>query len=155
VPATVRASFRVEDPPDEPDAPLTLKTSLAEGRHRASEIVRLSVVVHDRGGDGQASPVARVGIPAGLSVPVWQIDDLVDQQRVAALEVGEGEVVLYWDGIDPGATLEVPLDLTAEFPGTTTGAPSSVGPYYASGSRAWSAPLTIEILGVQGSASQP
>ena len=91
-------------------------------------------------------PVARIGIPAGLSVPVWQIDDLVDHGLVAALEVNAGEIVLYWEGIDPGARRAVSLDLLAELPGTTVGATSSAWPYYTSDARSWTEPLVVTVL---------
>lgn len=100
-----------------------------------------SILVAEEAGFGRASLDLAPDAPGGL----WTI-----RGRVAAIEVGAGEVVLYWDGIDASATLEVALDLTAEFPGTTTGAPSSAWPHYASGSRSWSAPLAIEVLEVRG-----
>ncbi len=77
-----------------------------------------------------SDPLVRVGLPAGLEPDREQLRAWTEQGRVALAEVRPGEVVLYLDRLDVGATVDLPLTVTARRRGVFRGRPSSAYPYY-------------------------
>ncbi len=143
--ATIRASFRTLAMPQAPGGPLSLSIALAEGPHRAGDPVRLTATIHNTSDAPVVSPVARIGLPASLSVEPWQLEELMDREVAAFLEVGRSEIVAYWDGLAPGQSATLPLDLKAELPGEATGAASSAWPFYDPDRRAWAPGIAVAI----------
>lgn len=90
-------------------------------------------------------PIARIGLPAGLTAQTWQLDELKKRGEIAFYETRPREVTVYWDGIAPGEVHELALDLLAEVPGTFTGPASQAYPYYDDQARSWTAGLPVTI----------
>jgi hypothetical protein len=91
------------------------------------------------------TPIAIVGIPGGLEVRHDQLKELVKSGKIAAYEVIGRDVVLYWRALDGGATVEVPISLTAAIPGTYTAPASRAYLYYTDEFKQWSDPLAVTI----------
>ena len=64
---------------------------------------------------------------------------------IAAYEVMNREVVLYWRGMDATGTIEVKLDAIAAVPGRYSGQASSAYLYYTDELKSWSAGMPVEI----------
>ena len=143
--ALVWASFTTEQLPASPGSPLSLTVTVAEGDHRAGDPVRLTAVVRNTSDKVVPSPVARIGIPAGLSVAPWQLEELLEQGAAAFLEVDDGTVIAYWDGLASGEVATVPLDLTAELPGRSRGRASSAWPFYDPEAKVWTHGVQVEV----------
>ncbi|MEQ1566094.1 MAG: hypothetical protein ABMA64_10690, partial [Myxococcota bacterium] len=145
VPYTVQVGWRRDVPRDDPGAPLVVSTALARDEVELGETVRLSVVVENPTADGVASPIARIGIPAGLRVEEWQLRTLRDRGEVAFVETRPREVTLYWEALGPGERRALALDLVAEIPGRFTAPASSVYPYYTSDARRWAEGVGVRV----------
>ena len=91
------------------------------------------------------SPIARIGLPAGLEAQTWQLEQLQERGEIAFFETRPREVTLYWDGIHEDEVHEVVLDLVAQVPGSFTAPASSAYPYYNDDEKAWDAGLKVEI----------
>jgi len=145
VPYSLEASWRRETPQSALDAPLRLRTSMAVSRVALGETVRLTAVLTNPGDTDVASPIARLGLPAGVRAETWQLEALRDEGVLAFFETGPREVTLYWEGFGPGQTTEIALDLVTEVPGTFTAPASSAYPYYDDDAKSWVAVATLDI----------
>ncbi len=95
------------------------------------------------------TPVAVIGIPGGLRPVRAALDDLVAAGDLDAWEQTGDLLVLYWDVLyDYTNGLSFPC--VAEVPGTFTGPPSRLYPYYDPSRRAWSTPLNVTIAAPPG-----
>jgi len=145
LPLTVAAEWTSITPTSAPGAELGLTTELSTDRVSMGETVRLTARLDNRTEAVVPSPIARIGLPAGLSAQSWQLEQLRERGIVAFYETRAREVTLYWDGIHTDEVHEVKLDLVAELPGRFTGPASQAHPYYDDDEVAWQRGLTIEV----------
>lgn len=145
VPYTVEATWRRDRPADAANAPLAVETTLAAGEVGLGETVRLVARVENTTQAPVASPLARIGLPAGVRVETKALEALRDRGRVAFFETRPREVTLYWEGMAAGEAHEVALDLVAEVPGTFTAPPTVVHPYYTTDAKRWAEGATLRI----------
>ena len=145
LPYTVDLRWRQKTPTSSGKASLALSTTIAAEEVGMGETVRLSAVVTNTGAKGVPSPIARIGLPAGLESQTWQLEELRDRKKIAFFETGPREVILYWDGLEPGASTQVDLDLTAVLPGDYEAPPSSAYPYYDDDFKSWVAGHSVRI----------
>ena len=145
LPFTIEVQWSSDLPASEPDAELGLTTTLDRTEARMGETVRLTAQLTNRTDRIQPSPMARIGIPAGLEAPLWQLKELQERGEIAYFETRPREVTLYWDGIHIDETHEVNLDLLAAIPGDFTGPASSAWPYYDDDDKAWVGGLEVAI----------
>ncbi len=146
LPFTVDVRWTALTPASEPGAELSVTTSLDRARAKMGETVRLTATIANRTDGVVPSPIARIGLPAGLEAQTWQLEELQDRGVIAFFETRPREVTLYWDGVHRGAAHEVKLDLLAAVPGTFTGPASGAWPYYDDDEKAWAAGLGVDIL---------
>jgi len=145
LPFTVEVAWTSVRPDTSPGAELAVETTLGTDEATMGDTVRLTTTVDNRTERIVPSPIARIGIPAGLEAQTWQLKQLQDRGEVAFFETREREVTLYWDGLHPDAEHVVHLDLVAAVPGTFTGPASSAYPYYNDDEKAWTDGLKIDI----------
>jgi hypothetical protein len=138
-------SYHAEQPADDPAATTVITTRLREARVAEGRPVALDVVVENRTAEELPTPIAIVGLPAGLELPTKVLEDLQAAERFAFWELTGRELVLYWRKLDPGQRCELTLDLTARVPGTSTGPASRTYLYYTPDQKRWAEPLTIEV----------
>ncbi|MCA9494931.1 MAG: hypothetical protein KC621_33615, partial [Myxococcales bacterium] len=145
LPFTVDVQWTAVTPRSEPGAELALSTSLDRREAKMGETVRLTARIENRTKEVVPSPIARIGLPAGLEAQEWQLQELKDRGVVAFYETRPREVTLYWDGVGKNEVHEVKLDLLAAIPGTFTGPASGAWPYYDDDEKAWAAGLPIAV----------
>ncbi|MBA2321481.1 MAG: hypothetical protein H0V89_10020, partial [Deltaproteobacteria bacterium] len=145
LPFTVDVAWTSLSPTSAPDAELALETSLDRASARMGETVRLTARIGNRTSDVVPSPIARIGLPAGLEAQLWQLKELQDRGEIAFFETRDREVTLYWDGVHAKDVHEVRLDLLAAVPGTFTGPASSAYPYYDDDEKAWDGGLVVTV----------
>ncbi len=68
------------------------------------------------GNKNAPTPIAIIGIPAGLEVRHDQLKELVGAERISAYEVIGREVILYWRAPRAGEKRIVPISLIAAIP---------------------------------------
>ncbi|MFT6160810.1 MAG: hypothetical protein ACJA00_003403, partial [Myxococcota bacterium] len=145
LPYTVDVSWTSVTPHTSPGAELTLETSLSDTQVSMGETVRLTATLDNQAGRIVPSPIARIGLPAGLTAQTWQLQELQDRGEIAFFETRPREVTLYWDGLHADSAHEVNLDLVATVPGVFTGPASSAYPYYNDDEMAWQPGLVVTV----------
>ncbi len=109
---------------------LSLKTRLDRESVREGEPLQLFVEIANLQEKDAQMPLAVVSLPAGTEPRQEQLTELRKSGQVAAYELRENAVVLYWRGLSPKETRTVTLSLTATIPGEYTAAASSAYLYY-------------------------
>ncbi|MBS1564223.1 MAG: TonB-dependent receptor plug domain-containing protein [Bacteroidetes bacterium] len=146
IPYNFEVSYHTLTPPNDGLAPLTMETRLTNVRPATGETVRMEVAVTNTKAALQPMTIAKVGIPAGLSVQPWQLKELMEKNQVAYYEIFDNYLVLYWMGFAEKETKTIYLDLKAEIPGTYKGKAGCVYLYYTPEHRHWSEGAEAEIL---------
>lgn len=118
----------------------SLPSSLAMG-----EVGRLRVVLTNPTREDLTTPLIRVSLPAGLELVSATLDDLVAQKKIGLWEIHRGELVLYFERIGAGESIDLGVAVKAATPGRWGSAASSAYPYYDPGRITHAAPLTLEI----------
>ena len=145
MPYTVDISWTSITPKTSPGAELNLVTELSDTDLTMGDTVRLTANVQNVAGRLVPSPIARIGLPAGLEAQTWQLEQLQERGEIAFFETRPREVTLYWDGLHEDDSHDVTLDLVAAVPGSFTGPASSAYPYYNDDEMAWAGGLKVEI----------
>lgn len=136
-----------QNTPFETEKPtLDFETQIESEAVRLGASVRLAVHLHNPQKYEVASPMVRLGIPAGLSVQSQQLNDWVEEEKIAYYELRDGELHLYFRYLSAGASLDLPLDLKADIPGTYKAAASVAYPYYDGLRPNWEGGESLRIL---------
>ncbi|MEL7533961.1 MAG: hypothetical protein AAFN10_21810, partial [Bacteroidota bacterium] len=125
---------------------LDFNTKIESESVKLGTSVRLAVQLHNPQKYEVASPMIRLGIPAGLSVQAQQLNDWVEEEKIAYYELRDGELHLYFRYLSAGASIELPLDLKADIPGTYKAAASVAYPYYDGLRPNWEGGESLSIL---------
>ena len=91
-------------------------------------------------------PLAVIGIPAGFEVRYDQLKELVSARRIAAWEMFDGGLVLYWRALRADETVRVPVSLKAVIPGSYTAPASRAWLYYTDELKNWCPGVSAEVL---------
>lgn len=145
MPWALDVAYHAELPADDPDAPLVLRTALRSRSVAEGEPVALDVTLENGTGDDAATPIVRLGLPAGCELPTRVLEDLQRSGQFDHWELQGRDLVLYWRQLPARSERTFVLDLVARVPGTSSGAASRAWPYYAPTRHRWAAPLQLEI----------
>jgi alpha-2-macroglobulin-like protein len=146
IPYSIEVSYQTFTPPTSAIAEINLRTSLANKQTHVGETVRLTVEATNKKDTLQAMAIAKIGIPAGLSLQPWQLKEISEQNKVAYYEIFDNYLVLYWMGFKGGETKTIHLDLKAEVPGTYKGKAATTYLYYMPEHKYWVDGLEAEVL---------
>ena len=145
IPYDLEVSYSTFTPPDNDKAELQMKTNLANKHARVGETARMEVEVKNIKDYLQPMAIAKIGIPAGLSVQPWQLKEIMEKKQVAYYEIFDNYLVFYWMGFAPAETKNINLDLKVEIPGTYKGKASNIYLYYTPEYKNWNDGMEIEI----------
>ncbi|HEX5750404.1 MAG TPA: alpha-2-macroglobulin family protein [Archangium sp.] len=145
LPYSIEVTYNALVPASSPDTRVDLEVALAKNSLSEGEPTEARVRVTNRSDEKLSTTVAIFGVPGGLEVRHDQLKELVKKHTVDAYEVIGRDVVLYWRGMEPRKTLEVPLSLIAAVPGTYTGPASRAYLYYADNHKVWRDGLKVSI----------
>lgn len=126
---------------------ITLETALDRDEAKEGEPVQLDVTVKNTAAEDAAMTLAVVAIPGGLQLRTAQLQELVEAKRIAAYELWDNAVVLYWRGLPANGAVSVPISLTAEIPGEYQAAASRAYLYYTDEARQYVPGVEISITG--------
>lgn len=146
IPYQLEVAYFTQYPDNSAGAPLHLQTSLAHDTVQTGETLRMTVAVENREELAQPMAVAKIGIPAGLTIQAWQLKEMVEKQQIAYYELFDNYLVLYWMGLAPEETKRVHLDLKAEIPGRYQGRASNVYMYYMPELKYWQGGERVTVL---------
>ena len=145
IPYNLEVSYYTLTPPNSEKADLLLNTSIGNTQPNIGETVRMTIAVSNRKDSLQPMAIAKIGIPAGLSLQPWQLKEITEQKRVAYYEIFDNYLVLYWMGFAAKETKTIQLDLKAEIPGMYKAKASSVCLYYTPEYRYWNEGPEVEV----------
>ncbi len=145
IPYNLEVSYQTLTPPNSEKADLLLNTSIGNTRPKTGETVRMTIAVTNKKNILQPMAIAKIGIPAGLSLQPWQLKELMEKKQVAYYEIFDNYLVLYWMGFAPKETKTIALDLKAEIPGKYKGKASNVYLYYTPEAKHWNEGLDVEV----------
>ena len=146
IPYHLEVSYYTMQPPNSPKADLHITTKLADTRTKIGETVRMKIDVKNEKAILQPMSIAKIGIPAGLSLQPWQLKELKEKNEVAYYEIFDNYLVLYWMGFSKEETKTINLDLKADVPGTYKAKASNCYLYYTPEHKHWNEGTEIEIL---------
>jgi alpha-2-macroglobulin-like protein len=145
LPYNLQVSYNTFTPPNSTKAELNLITRLAAAQTRVGETMRMDIEVTNTKAQLQPMAIAKIGIPAGLSVQPWQLKELKEKGQMAYYEIFDNYLVLYWMGFASGETKHISLDLKAEVAGTYKGKASNTYLYYTPEYKNWNDGVDVTI----------
>ncbi len=145
LPYSIEVVYHALKPASSPQTKVALEVSLAKSALTEGEPTEARVLVSNKTEALLPTAVAILGVPGGLEVRHDQLKELVKKKTVDAYEVIGRDVVLYWRGLQPRKTLDVPVSLIAAVPGTYTGPASRAYLYYADDHKVWQDGLKVSI----------
>ena len=145
VPFNLEVSYQTLTPPNSEKADLLLSTTLNSRQPNIGETDRMTIAVSNLKDTLQPMAIAKIGIPAGLSLQPWQLKELIEQKRVAYYELFDNYLVLYWMGFAARETKTIQLDLKAEISGKYKAKASNVYLYYTPESKHWEEGVEVEV----------
>ena len=145
VPYNLEVAYQTFTPPTSAKASVTMTTSLNGKTVAIGETLRMTISVSNKENNLQAMTIAKIGIPAGLSMQPWQLKELMEKAQVAYYEIFDNYLVLYWLGFAAKETKVINLDLKAEVPGTYKGKASNVYLYYTPEYKFWNDGVEVEV----------
>jgi alpha-2-macroglobulin-like protein len=137
VPYNLEVSYSTFIPPSADKAEIRLSTRLKSDSASAGETVRMDIEVSNTKSALQPMVIAKIGIPAGLSLQPWQLKEFTEKNKCAYYEIFDNYLVFYWMGFAPNETKTLGLDLKAEIPGTYKAKASTVYLYYTPEYKYW------------------
>lgn len=145
VPYNLEVNYSTYTPHPSEKAELKLSTRLSTDSVRIGETIRMEVEVTNTRSKLQPMSIAKIGIPAGLSVQPWQLKEFMEQNKCAYYEIFDNYLVFYWMGFAPNETKKLGLDLKAEIPGTYKGKAGTVYLYYMPEYKDWAEGTEVNI----------
>ncbi|TZF99306.1 TonB-dependent receptor plug domain-containing protein (plasmid) [Chryseobacterium panacisoli] len=131
--------------PESKDIPVTMETKLKSAVSRVGETNRMTVTVKNKINGQLPMTIAKIGIPAGLTLQNALLKDLIDKKQISYYEIFDNYLVLYWEHFNAEETKTINLDLKVEFAGTYTGKSSNVYLYYMPEAKYWNQGITASI----------
>ncbi|MGN7863187.1 TonB-dependent receptor plug domain-containing protein [Chryseobacterium sp. 22458] len=131
-------------PPVSADIPVTMETRLKSPQSKIGETNRMTVTIKNKVNNQLPMTVAKIGIPAGLTLQNALLKDMVDKKQVSYYEIFDNYLVLYWEHLDAEETKVINLDLKVEFAGEYTGKSGNVYLYYMPESKYWNPGITVK-----------
>lgn len=139
LPHSVAVSWNTSLPDSDQECKVDMKTKLASRSVNQGETVRLTAAIKNKTSEGIPSPIAIIGIPAGLSLQPWQLKEMQEKKMFDYYEVIGSNLVLYYRGMGPKEERVINLDLKADIPGEYEAPASSAYLYYTNEFKTWDA----------------
>jgi hypothetical protein len=145
MPYELELTYTTRMPDNSAKCELQLATSLPKNKVKMGETVRMNTQLKSVSKRHQPIVMTMIGIPAGLSVQIWQLKELQEKKAFDFYEIFDGYVVLHYESLSPGETKEINLDLKADIPGEYEAPASTAFLYYTQEHRVWSKPEALTI----------
>jgi hypothetical protein len=145
MPFAVEVSYNTPLPLSNEEASIELETHLSASTVAEGELLELQVSVTV--GDKIApTPMAIIGVPAGLEVRHDQLKELVGANKISSYEVNGRELILYWRALQAKERRKLVVSLVASVPGSFTGPASRTYLYYTDELKHWRAGHKVTVV---------
>ncbi|KFF06009.1 TonB-dependent receptor plug domain-containing protein [Flavobacterium reichenbachii] len=138
--------YQTYKPNNSKECKLILKTKSLANKVKISETARVEIEVQNNSNYQLSNPIARIGIPGGLTPEPWQLKELVEKNVVDYYEIFGSELVLYFRKLNPKETRKINIDLKAIVPGNYRAIASSAYLYYENEHKNWNQGIEIEVI---------
>jgi alpha-2-macroglobulin-like protein len=145
IPYSLEVAYQTYTPPNSTKASLQINTTLNATTTKIGETVRMQIAVENKESILQPMAIAKIGIPAGLTLQPWQLKELMEQNKVAYYELFDNYLVFYWMGFAPNETKTINLDLKANIQGNYKAKASNTYLYYTPEYKHWADGVAVEI----------
>lgn len=145
MPYTLTVNYHSVTPASSAACTLALSTKLSSAAVTEGDPVAIDVTVKNRAEKVAVNPIVIVGVPGGLEVRHDQLKELVKSKLIAAYEVRNRDVVLYWRALDPQQEVRLPISLIAAIPGSYSGPASRTYLYYGDEHKQWVEGVHVKI----------
>lgn len=145
IPYHLQVSYNTYTPPNSDKAELLLTTTIRNTQPKVGETTRMEIEVNNVKQTLQPMAIAKIGIPAGLSVQPWQLKEIMEKHQVAYYEIFDNYLVFYWMGFRGGETKKIQLDLKAEIPGVYRAKASNTYLYYTPEYKHWNEGIEVNV----------
>jgi hypothetical protein len=145
VPYLFYVQYQTYTPNNSKACKIVLKTKSLAQKVKASEIARLEIEVQNKDNRQVSNPIARIGIPGGLTPEPWQLKELVEKKAIDYYEIFGNELVFYFRKLNANETRKINIDLKAIVPGNYQGVASSAYLYYENEHKNWNQGIQIEV----------
>ena len=145
LPYKLEYAYYTLQPPVSTDIPVTMETRLKNTQSKVGETNRMTVTIKNKVNNQLPMTIAKIGIPAGLTLQNALLKDMVDKKQVSYYEIFDNYLVLYWEHMDAEETKVISLDLKVEFAGEYTGKASNVYLYYSPEAKDWNQGITVKV----------
>jgi len=142
MPFAFEVSYNTSLPVSSEATQTKLETRISESEINEGEPLEMEALI-TIGNKNAPTPIAIIGIPAGLEVRHDQLKELVGAARISAYEVIGREVILYWRALKAGEKRVIPISLNAAIPGTYTGSASRAYLYYTDEDKHWEKGISV------------
>jgi hypothetical protein len=129
-PSALEAKWMEVEPKSNLETPLTINTILQDNSTKVGEVVSMKVSLTNIEDKIQASPMAVIGIPAGLSLQIWQLKDLQEKGAFAYYEIKNNQLILYFRSMEAKEEKVFDFILKAEVAGKYKAPINSAYLYY-------------------------
>ncbi|WDF64854.1 MG2 domain-containing protein [Flavobacterium sp. KACC 22763] len=146
VPYSLQIQYNTYTPINSKECKLSLKTNALQNKAKVSETLRVQIEVENKSTKEISNPIARIGIPGGLTPEPWQLKELVEKNNVDFYEIFGNELVFYFRKLNARENRKINIDFKAIVPGNYKGAASSAYLYYEKEHKNWNKGLEIEVL---------
>ncbi len=145
MPFALEVKFNTRLPTGSDTGQLKLDTKLSSAEIKEGEPLEVQVSVKV-GNKDAPTPVAIIGVPAGLEVRHEQLKELVGANRISAYEVINSELILYWRALKAEEKRIIPVAFTAAIPGKYTAPASRIYLYYTDEEKVWEKGQVVTVL---------
>jgi alpha-2-macroglobulin-like protein len=145
VPYSLEVAYNTFTPPNSEKAALQISTILNNTTAKIGETVRMQIEVQNKDNILQPMAIAKIGIPAGLTLQPWQLKEIAEKNQVAYYEMFDNYLVFYWMGFAPNETKTINLDLKVDIQGTYKAKASNIYLYYTPEYKNWADGVVIDI----------
>jgi alpha-2-macroglobulin-like protein len=145
IPIDLEIQYTSLQPADAQNCPLQFTTNIADTEVNTGSVVRFTATLTNGTAMPLASPMAILGVPAGLSLQPWQLKKLQDEHLIDFYEIWDGFVVFHFENLAANSKRTLNLDLRADIAGTFEAPASLAYLYYNNEQRIWSKPQRIRV----------
>lgn len=146
IPYLFYVQYQTYKPNNSKECKLILKTKSLMDKVKVSETARLEIEVQNNSINQLSNPIARIGIPGGLTPEPWQLKELMEKNIIDYYEIFGNELVFYFRKIDAKEIRKINIDLKAIVPGNYKGVASSAYLYYENEHKNWNQGIEIEVI---------
>ncbi|MBN2663981.1 MAG: hypothetical protein JXR68_10060 [Bacteroidales bacterium] len=125
---------------------IALQTGLQNQNVKVGDNVRMDVFIENTSDEVVPMTVAEIGIPSGLSLQPWQLQEFSKKQLWDYYEIFDGKLVVYYTALDANEKRHIKLDLKADLSGVFTAKASSAYLYYTNEYKDWNKGTLVWIV---------